>query len=169
MKMQSKQEREDCANCPFPNRKCGECINRANSKARKTAEKRAKKNAEFMYIYGGGRRAGRTYLRNMLLQAQASETKESRAKVKKGLLNFALQMNFAEIEIRAIKNYLETGAMDFPDEKERETIKIEKTQCASTCYSATCLICETTKILSIELNTMTLVCNKCYTVFNLEY
>lgn len=163
-----------CENCIHPDRECSECINKARRNEMKTKKEQIKnkatKNRDFMYLYGGGgRRAGRTYLRNMLLQAQAAETKKSKELTKTQLLNFALQMNFAAVEMQAIAAYLKDNKELKQHPEDRRTLKIEKTESTSTCYSATCDICGTTKILSIELNTMTLVCNKCYTVFNLEY
>jgi len=85
-------------------------------------------------------------------------------------LNLMLQANFADIEIRAISKAIKDGT--FPDitiDSPTARIPTVKIFNGGGYYSATCPNpkCRKTKILSSELNTMSVVCNKCYTAFKL--
>ena len=48
------------------------------------------------------------------------------------------------------------------------TVKITKTSACGSSYSVDCPKCGKIKILGSELNTMSAVCDKCYTAFKLE-
>lgn len=105
-------------------------------------------NSSQKFICGGGRRAGKTHLRNLLIQQEATRKQQT--------INTFLQMNFAEIEIRAIIASMKNGKL---------IVKIEH---HPGFYSADCPMCGKTKILSSELNTLSAVCDKCYYSFLLE-
>lgn len=124
-------------------------------------------------LFSGGRSCGRVFLHKIFQKAKNYLVQEQNAHK---ACNSLIQANFAEAEVKAISNAIKNG--DFDSEEyhnfvlgqwdEKPIVKITKTTGSGSSYSADCPKCGKTKILGSELNTMSAVCDKCYTAFNLE-
>jgi len=137
------------------------------------------------------RREGRTRAVNYLLQADVKKQADAKKQA-----NSLIQMDFSEIEARAMAHFIRNNTSkkisihemyginingthrrvsctkeNKQNVPKRLTVKIERTSLGGggSFNSADCPKCGKTIILSgCELRTMYVICNKCHCVFNLE-